>query len=179
MAPVPPFPHECLSCKYGFIWLLFISLSCCGRHEYQNPLHSYKENRPLSPPPTSLLPTEYPDYLPDMACRFTVLFPNALKGKYLMWPTDDVCTLNGFRRKQGFLLVIAMMKSNLSDRTRELREECWLGSLISGYQRWQSSGWQGWCFHPRNLLRPWPNFTKTHSWSCILISSWPSSYVSH
>jgi len=84
MAPVPSFPHECLSCKYGFIWLLLISLSCCGRHEYQNPLHSYKENRPLSPPPTSLLPIEYPDYLPDMACRLTVLFPNALKGKYLL-----------------------------------------------------------------------------------------------
>ena len=56
----------------------------------------------------------------------------------LMWPTDDACTTsNGFRRKQGFLLVIAMMKSNMSDRTRELREECWLGSSTSGYQRWQ------------------------------------------
>ena len=41
-----------------------------------------------------------------------------------MWSTDDASISNGLRRKQGFLLVIAMMKSNMSDRTRELREEC-------------------------------------------------------
>ena len=42
MAPVPPVPHGCFSCKYGLIWLLFISLSCCGRHEYQDPFYNHK-----------------------------------------------------------------------------------------------------------------------------------------
>ena len=95
----------------------------------------------------------------------------------LMWPTDDACTTsNGFRRKQGFLLVIAMMKSNMSDRTRELREECWLGSSTSGYQRWQKQWLAKMILHeaspPRNLLRPWPSFTKTHSWSSSLAFSY-------
>jgi len=45
---------------------------------------------------------EYPDYLPDIACMHAVLFPNALEGISLMWPTDDASISNGSRRKQGF-----------------------------------------------------------------------------
>jgi len=42
-----------------------------------------------APPPFRLLTRlflriEYPDYLPDMDCMYTVLFPNALEGKYLL-----------------------------------------------------------------------------------------------
>lgn len=51
------------------------------RREYQNPLYDHAKNRPLSPPPTSLLPIEHPDFSPDMGCKPTVLFPNARKGK--------------------------------------------------------------------------------------------------
>ncbi|KAF9444905.1 hypothetical protein P691DRAFT_806431 [Macrolepiota fuliginosa MF-IS2] len=51
------------------------------RREYQNPLYDHAKNRPLSPPPTSLLPIEHPDYSPDMGCRPAVLFPNIRKGK--------------------------------------------------------------------------------------------------
>jgi len=45
---------------------------------------------------------EYLDYLPDIA----------LEGISLMWPTDDASISNGSRRKQGFLLVIAMVEMN-------------------------------------------------------------------
>lgn len=51
------------------------------RREYQNPLYDHAKNRPLSPPPSSLLPIEHPDYSPDMGCKPTVLFPNARKVK--------------------------------------------------------------------------------------------------
>ena len=82
----------------------------------------------------------------------------------LMWPTDDASISNGLRRKQGFLLVIAMM---------EMNERCWsrLGSsTFCATEDGKSSGWQGWYsmeLPPRNLLRSWPSFTKTHSWSFI------------
>ena len=66
-----------LPCQCGLIWFLFTSLSCGVHCEYQNPLHNHKENWPLTPLPTSLLPIEYPDYLLAIACRPTVLFPNA------------------------------------------------------------------------------------------------------
>ena len=81
-----------------------------------------------------------------------------------MWPTDDASISNGLRRKQGFLLVIAMM---------EMNERCWLrlgSSTFWATEDGKSSGWQGWYsmeLPPRNLLRPWPSFTKTHSWSFI------------
>jgi len=74
-------------CVVAFLLLceLFVSLRCGVRHEYQNSLYNYNKNRlqPLSPPHVSLrlfLRIEYPDYLPDMACMHTVLFPNALEG---------------------------------------------------------------------------------------------------
>ena len=81
-----------------------------------------------------------------------------------MWPTDDASISNGLRRKRGFLLVIAMM---------EMNERCWLrlgSSTFWATEGGKSSGWQGWYsmeLPPRNLLRPWPSFTETHSWSFI------------
>lgn len=51
------------------------------RREYQNPLYNHAKKRPLSPPPSSLLPIEHPDYSPDIGCGPTVLFPEARKGK--------------------------------------------------------------------------------------------------
>ena len=96
------------------------------RREYQNAHHNHKENWP--PLPTSLLSIEHPDYLPDVACRTTVLFPNVPKGKYLVCtkegPTVDVSTSKGLRRSQGLSLEIAMMKTNSTDEERELRGKC-------------------------------------------------------
>jgi len=70
--------------------------------EYQNALYNYKENRPLTPVSTSLLPIEYLDYSPDMACRPTVFFPNVQKGKYSVCTnegtTAGVSTSKGLRR---------------------------------------------------------------------------------
>ncbi|KAJ3571126.1 hypothetical protein NP233_g3963 [Leucocoprinus birnbaumii] len=51
------------------------------RREYQNPLYNHRENRPLSPPPQSLLPIEHPEYSPPVGCQPTVLFPGAPKAK--------------------------------------------------------------------------------------------------
>jgi len=74
------------------------------RREYQNPLYNHKENRPLSPPPTSLLPIEHPDYSPDMTCRPTILFPNAPKGKYSVCAKEeslvDASTSKNLRRSR-------------------------------------------------------------------------------
>jgi len=108
------------------------------RREYQNLHHNYKGNWP-----TSLLSIEHPDYSPDVACRPTVLFPNAPKGIYLVCtkegPTVDVSTSKGLRRSQGLSLEIAMMKTNSTDEERELRGKCWLrlGSSTLGCQRRQ------------------------------------------
>ena len=103
---------------------------------------------------------EYLDYLPDMACMHTVLFPNALEGISLMWPTDDASISNGSRQKQGFLLVIAMV---------EMNERCWLrlGSpTFWATEDGKSSGWQRWYsieLPPRNLLRPTLGHLFRHS----------------
>lgn len=82
--------------------LMFFSLSRGVRREYQNPLYNHKENRPLSPPPTSLLPIEHPDYSPDMTCRPTILFPDASKGKHPAYAKGEsavsVSTSRGLRR---------------------------------------------------------------------------------
>ncbi|KXN83297.1 hypothetical protein AN958_01630 [Leucoagaricus sp. SymC.cos] len=59
------------------------------RREYANPLYNHRENRPLSPPPSSLLPIEHPDYSPDVGCKPTVLFPNAQKAKRPTTPKAD------------------------------------------------------------------------------------------
>ena len=79
-----------------------LSFSRGVRREYQNPLYNHKENRPLSPPPTSLLPIEHPDYSPDMTCRPTILFPKAPKGKYSLRAKEesrvDTSTSKGLRR---------------------------------------------------------------------------------
>jgi len=109
--------------------------------EYQNPHHNHKEN--WQPLPTSFLSIQHPDYSPDVACRPTVLFPNVLKGKYLVCtkegPTVDVSTSKGLRRSQGLSLEIAMMKTNWTDEERELRGKCWLrlGSSTLGCRRRQ------------------------------------------
>jgi len=66
-----------------------LSFSRGVRREYQNPLYNHKENRPLSPPPTSLLPIEHPDYSPDITCRPTILFPNAPKGKHSVCAKEE------------------------------------------------------------------------------------------
>jgi len=95
------------------------------RREYQNPHHNHKEN--WQPLPTSLLSIEHPDYSPDVACRPTVLFPNAPKGIYPVCkegPTVDVSTSKGLRWSQGSSLEIAMMKTNSTDEERELRGKC-------------------------------------------------------
>ena len=58
------------------------------------------------------------------------------------FPMDDASISNGLRRKQGFLLVIAMM---------EMNERCWLrlgSSTFWATEDGKSSGWQGWCFPP-------------------------------
>jgi len=65
-----------------------------------------------------------------MTCRPTVLFPNAPKGKYPVCakegPTDDASTSKDLRRslrgRQGLLLGIEIMKTNFSNRARELRK---------------------------------------------------------
>ena len=41
---------------------LFISLSCGVRREYQDLLYNHKENRPLSPPPPSDVPSSFPTH---------------------------------------------------------------------------------------------------------------------
>ena len=166
-----------LSCKYGLIWFLFISLSCGVPREYQNPLYSHKENRPLTLLPTSLLPIEHL-YSFDITWRPTVLFPNALKGKYLVCTKEGPKVMrvpqrvsDGVFGRQGLLLEIAMVKTNSGDRARELREKYWLCLCSTLSCRRRQSGWQGWYStkrFPRNLLRPWPGFLKIHSCSFIL-----------
>jgi len=108
------------SCKYGLIWLVFISLTCCMRRKYQNPHHNH-----WPPLPTPLLSIQHPDYSPDVACRPTVLFP-----KYLVCtkegPTVNASTSKGLRRSQGLSLEIVMMKTNSTDEEREPRGKCWL-----------------------------------------------------
>jgi len=108
------------------------------RREYQNLHHNHKGNWL-----TSLLSIEHPDYSPDVACRPTVLFPNAPKGIYPVCtkqgPTVDVSTSEGLRRSQGSSLEIVMMKTNSTDEERELRGKCWLrlGSSTLGCRRRQ------------------------------------------
>jgi len=128
-------------CSFSPFWLVFISLTCCMRREYQNPHHNHKENWP--PLPTSLLSIQHPDYSPDVACRPTILFPNVPKGKYLVCtkegPTVDASTSKGLRWSQGLSLEIAMMRTNSTDEERELRGKCWLrlGSSTLGCRRRQ------------------------------------------
>ncbi|KAF5349263.1 hypothetical protein D9756_009469 [Leucocoprinus leucothites] len=72
------------------------------RREYHNPLYDHKKNRPLSPPPQSLLPIEHPDYSPPVGCKPTVLFPGAPKGKRPARAkgdlADNASTSTGLRR---------------------------------------------------------------------------------
>ena len=116
---------------------------------------------PFSPPHTSLFPSYW---VPGLFAWYDLhaygpLSQHVRRKISLMWPMDDASISNGLRRKKGFLLVIATM---------EMNERCWLclgSSTFWATEDGKSSGWQGWCFPPQNLLRPWPNFTKTHSWS--------------
>ena len=165
-----------MCCSFSpFVWIrVYLTCVYVSQVWYASRVSEFALQLQPAPVPFRLLTRlslriEYPDYLPDMACIHTVLFPNALEGISLMWPTDDASISNGLRRKQGFLLVIAMM---------EMNERCWsrLGSsTFWATEDGKSSGWQGWYsmeLPPRNLLRSWPSFTKTHSWSFSLAFSY-------
>jgi hypothetical protein len=47
------------------------------RRTYQNPLYNHAADRPLSPPPASLLPIDHPEYSPPIHCTPKLLFPAA------------------------------------------------------------------------------------------------------
>ncbi|KAF9041620.1 hypothetical protein BJ165DRAFT_298990 [Panaeolus papilionaceus] len=47
------------------------------RRSYPNPMWNHAENRPRSPPPTSLLPIDHPEYSPPVHATPKLLFPEA------------------------------------------------------------------------------------------------------
>ena len=99
---------------------------------------------PFSPPHASLFPSYW---VPGLFAWYDLhaygpLSQHIRRKISLMWPMDDASISNGLRRKQGFLLVIAMM---------EMNERCWLrlgSSTFWATEDGKSSGWQGWCFPP-------------------------------
>jgi len=120
---------------------------------------------PFSPPHTSLPSYWVPGLFTWYGLHTYGPLSQRIRRKIsLMWPTNDASISNGLKREQGFLLVIAM---------REMNARCWLrlgSSTFWATEDGKSNGWQGWYsmeLPPRNLLRPWPSFTKTHSWSFI------------
>jgi len=88
---------------------LFISLSCGVRWEYQNLLYNHKENRLLSPPPTSGVPSSCPKHRKE----------NIKEGSLVDVSTSKVW--DGAFGRQGLLLEIVMMKTNPSAGAKELR----------------------------------------------------------
>jgi len=90
---------------------------------------------------TDLLHIEYLHYSPDMACRPTVLFPNAQKGKYdqqLMRVPPK-----GPRRRQELLLEIAMMEIHFRPSERvERGVDYVLEALLRAAGEGKGSGWQ-------------------------------------
>ena len=156
------------------------------RREYQNALYNHKENRPLTLLPTSLLPIEYPNYSFAMACRSSVLFPNAPKGKYKRGTTSWCGHLKRFEMEQGLLLEIVMMTTNHSTGAKELREKCWLclsSTLGCGRKQmhWLARVILYEAFSPKSTM----TLTRVFEdpllliYFGILISLWPSFYVNH
>jgi len=156
------------------------------RREYQNALYNHKENRPLTLLSTSLLPIKYPNYSLAMACRPTVLFPNAPKGKYKRGTTSWCGHLKRFEMEQGLLLEIVMMTTNHSTGAKELREKCWLcpsSTLGCGRKQmhWLARVILNEAFSPKSTM----TLTRVFEdpllliYFGILISLWPSFYVNH